>query len=77
MPVGTIGTALGGILNINCTDHLKPCCWPRLGIKSNLSIWIKSLSTLTGAFNMQQNPNIEFGLKGGAAARLSKNFSII
>lgn len=77
IPIGTIGIADGGVRSIHWTDHFNPCCWARPGTSSNFMICMKSLSTLTGTFNIQQKPNMEFGLKGGAALRVSKNFSKI
>lgn len=44
---------------------------------SSFMICTKSLRTLYGTFNILPKPDKALGLYGGAAARVSKNFSII
>lgn len=77
IPVGTIGVALGGMRIAHCTLHFSPCCCTSPGISSSRMICTKSLSTLYGTFSMHPKPSKLLGLYGGAAARVSKNFSMI
>lgn len=76
MPVGTIGVPEGGILKHHCTFHLS-CCCANPGTNSNFIICTKSFNTLNGTFNILPKPESVFGLYGGIAALVSKNFSMI